>query len=105
MDALPVLERTGLPYASRARVPDKDGKEVDAMHACGDYMHMPCWVGTAPQLAASKDRWRGTLVFIGQPAEEIGAGARLMLADGLLTRFTPPHVGLAFACCNRSTHG
>ncbi len=69
MDALPVAERTGVPYASMVRMRDKDGKDVDAMHACGHDMHMTCWVGTARTLAACKDRWHGTLIFIGQPAE------------------------------------
>ena len=74
MDALPVTEQTGLPYASKVRTRDKEGNEVGVMHACGHDMHMTCWVGTARVLAALKDEWAGTLVFIGQPAEEIGAG-------------------------------
>src|SRR6202035_3870119 len=86
MDALPVEEKTGLPYASRVRMLDKDGNDVFAMHACGHDMHMTCWVGTARVLAGMKDRWQGTLVFIAQPAEEIGAGARAMLKDGLFQR-------------------
>ena len=77
MDALPVEEQTGLPYASKVRARDKDGNEVGVMHACGHDMHMTCWVGTARVLAALKDHWQGTLVFIGQPAEEIGTGARV----------------------------
>ncbi len=72
MDALPVVEQTGLPYASKVRVKDRDGNEVGVMHACGHDIHMTCWVGTARVLAAMKDKWSGTVVFIGQPAEEIG---------------------------------
>ncbi len=87
MDALPVTEATGLPYASKVRTRDKDGNEVGVMHACGHDMHMTCWVGTARALAGMKDHWHGTLVFIGQPAEEIGGGARRMLQDGLFKRF------------------
>jgi hippurate hydrolase len=95
MDALPVKEQTGLPYASRARATDDKGNEVDVMHACGHDMNMTVWVGTARLLAHFKDRWRGTLVFIGQPAEERGAGAKAMLADGLFTRFPKPDYCLA----------
>src|SRR5438309_11431552 len=76
MDALPVTEATGLPYASKVRTRDKEGKEVGIMHACGHDMHMACWVGTARILASTKKDWQGTLVFIGQPAEEAGGGAR-----------------------------
>ena len=70
MDALPVEEKTGFAYASKVRVRDDDGNDVGVMHACGHDMHMTCWVGTARVLAPVKDHWRGTLVFIGQPAEE-----------------------------------
>jgi hippurate hydrolase len=105
MDALPVIERTGLPYASKVRLRDKEGREVGAMHACGHDMHMTCWVGTARVLAGLKDRWSGTLVVIGQPAEEIGAGARAMLADGLFTRFPKPDYCLALHCDGNRPHG
>lgn len=105
MDGLPVLERTGVPYASRKRMRDKDGKDVTTMHACGHDMHMTCWVGTARWLAAHRDRWSGTLVFIGQPAEEIGTGARLMLADGLFQRFPRPDYCLALHCESEVAHG
>src|SRR5438270_121781 len=81
MDALPVLEKTGLDYASKVRTLDKNKTDVGVMHACGHDMHMTCWVGTAGVLAALKDKWSGTLVFVGQPAEEVGGGARAMLAD------------------------
>ncbi len=105
MDALPVTEKTGLPYASKVRTRDKDGKDVGVMHACGHDMHMSCWVGTARVLAALKDRWAGTLVFIGQPAEEWGAGARKMLDDGLFKRFPRPDYCLGLHCDSRLPHG
>lgn len=105
LDALPVLERTGLPYASRAKMRDKSGREVDVMHACGHDMHMTCWLGTARVLAEMKDSWHGTLLFLGQPAEEIGAGARMMLADGLFQRFPKPDYCLALHCDARIPHG
>jgi hippurate hydrolase len=105
MDALPVVEKTGLPYSSRIRARDKNGNDVGVMHACGHDMHMTCWVGTARVLASLKDRWQGTLVFIAQPAEEIGTGARLMLADGLYKRFPRPDYCLALHCDARSEYG
>ena len=98
MDALPVIEKTGLPYASKVQVKDAAGNEVGVMHACGHDIHMTCWVGTARVLAAMKDHWSGTLVFIGQPAEEVGAGARMMLDDGLFKRFPKPDFALALHC-------
>lgn len=105
MDALPVIERTSLPYSSEVRTRDKDGKEVGVMHACGHDMHMTCWVGSARVLAALKDRWQGTLVFIGQPAEEVGAGARMMLEAGLFEKFPRPDYCLALHCDGRTEHG
>jgi amidohydrolase len=105
LDALPIVEQTELPYASKVRVKDADGKEVGVMHACGHDMHMTCWVGTARTLAALKDQWQGTLVFVGQPAEERGAGARLMLDDGLYMRFPKPHFALALHCDGTIGHG
>jgi hippurate hydrolase len=95
LDALPVKEQTGLPYASNVRVTDDKGAEVEVMHACGHDVHMTVWVGVARTLMSLKDRWQGTLVMIGQPAEEKGAGARKMLADGLFTRFPKPDFCLA----------
>jgi hippurate hydrolase len=95
MDALPVTEQTGLPYASKVRVRDKNDNEVGVMHACGHDIHMASWVGAARVLAGMKDRWQGTLVFIGQPAEEIGTGARAMLEDGLYEKFPKPDFCLA----------
>jgi hippurate hydrolase len=95
LDGLPVEERTGLPYASKATTTDDSGATVSVMHACGHDIHMTSWIGAATLLSRSKDRWRGTLVFVGQPAEEKGGGARLMLADGLYTRFPKPDFALA----------
>ncbi|MDB6120125.1 MAG: amidohydrolase, partial [Verrucomicrobiaceae bacterium] len=90
MDALPVRELTGLPFASKVKTKDDNGNEVSVMHACGHDMHMTCWVGTARTLVGMKDQWQGTVVFIGQPAEERVGGAKMMLAAGLYTRFPKP---------------
>jgi len=95
MDALPIVEQTGLPYASKVKVKDLAGNEVGVMHACGHDIHMASWVGTARVLASTKDNWSGTVVFIAQPAEEIIAGARMMLEDGLYKRFPKPDYALA----------
>lgn len=95
LDALPVKELTGLAYASQVRTTNDLGVEVDVMHACGHDVHITSLVGTARLLAGLKDRWSGTVVFIGQPAEERGAGARAMLKDGLFSRFPKPDFGLA----------
>ena len=95
MDALPVTEQTGVPYASKVIVRDKANREVGVMHACGHDVHMTCLVGTARVLSATKDKWKGTLVLIAQPAEEIGAGAKAMLEDGLFKRFPKPDFCLA----------
>jgi hippurate hydrolase len=84
---------------------DKEGKEVGVMHACGHDMHMTCWVGVARTLASLKNNWRGTLVMIGQPAEEVGGGARRMLLDGLFTRFPRPDYCLGLHCDSRQPHG
>lgn len=105
MDGLPVIEKTNLAYGSKVRARDKDGKDVGVMHACGHDMHMTCWVGTARTLAAQKKQWKGTLVFIGQPAEEVGAGARLMLEDGLFKRFPRPDYCLGLHCIPQLPHG
>ncbi|HMQ19134.1 MAG TPA: amidohydrolase [Sphingopyxis sp.] len=96
MDGLPVTEQTGLPGASKVRVTTAEGVETGVMHACGHDTHMTAWVGVARRLAANRDKWSGTLVMIGQPAEERGAGARMMLEDGLYTRFPKPQYALAF---------
>lgn len=96
MDALPVEEQTGLSFASKARATTDEGIESGVMHACGHDTHMAAWVGAARRLAAMKDQWSGTLVMILQPAEERGAGARMMLNDGLFTRFPKPEYAIAF---------
>ncbi|MCP4752879.1 MAG: amidohydrolase [Proteobacteria bacterium] len=90
MDALPVTEETGLAYASRATDLDADGAAVGVMHACGHDMHMTVLIGTARLLARFKSQWRGTLVMVAQPAEEIIKGAESMITDGLFTRFPRP---------------
>jgi amidohydrolase len=95
LDALPVEEKTGLPYASTVRTKDDNGADVGVMHACGHDIHMASWVGTARIMAGTRARWRGTLIMIGQPAEEAGGGAKAMLADGLFTRFPRPDYALA----------
>jgi amidohydrolase len=95
LDALPVTENTGLPFASTVRTKDDAGNDVGVMHACGHDAHMAAWMGTARIMATSKGTWRGTLIVIGQPAEETVAGARAMIADGLLTRFPRPDFALA----------
>jgi amidohydrolase len=105
MDALPVVEQTGLTYACKVRARDKFGNDVGVMHACGHDMHMTCWIGTARTLAALKDSWQGTLMFIAQPAEESGAGARNMLEAGLFHHFPKPDFGLALHCDHRSAFG
>ena len=90
LDGLPVVEKTGRPYASDTRTRDDQGNDVGVMHACAHDIHMTSFVGTARMLARLKADWSGTLVMIGQPAEERGAGARAMLEDGLFTRFPRP---------------
>ncbi|MFP4003143.1 MAG: amidohydrolase [Alphaproteobacteria bacterium] len=95
MDGLPVEEKSGLPYASEATQKNLKGETVPVAHACGHDVHMTVLVGTARRLAALKDKWRGTVVLIGQPAEERIGGARRMLADGLYERFPRPDFALA----------
>ena len=90
MDALPIKEDTGLPYASVVTAQNRAGETVPVMHACGHDAHMAAWVGAATLLSSMKDQWSGTLVFVGQPAEEIVAGARAMIDDGLYERFPKP---------------
>lgn len=96
MDALPVEERTGLPYASKVTVKDDSGATVSVMHACGHDVHMTSLIGAATLLAKAKDRWRGTLFLVAQPAEERGSGAASMLKDGLFTRFPRPDFAISF---------
>jgi hippurate hydrolase len=94
-DALPLVEKTGLPYASTARDVAWSGEESGVMHACGHDIHMTSWIGTARELVARKSEWKGTLVMIAQPAEEIGLGSMAMIEDGLLTRFPRPDYVIA----------
>jgi hippurate hydrolase len=94
LDALPLPEKTGLAYASAARQMLR-GAETPVMHACGHDIHMSVWVAVAKVLLDLRDQWAGTLMFVGQPAEEAGGGARAMLADGLFTRFPKPDYGFA----------
>ncbi len=96
MDALPVEEQTGLPFASNARGTSLAGVESGIMHACGHDTHMAAWVGVARRLVAMREQWSGTLVMVGQPGEEIGRGALAMLNDGLFTRFPKPTHAIAF---------
>jgi amidohydrolase len=98
MDALPVTEKTGLPYASKVIAKDKSGREVGVMHACGHDMHMTCFIGAARWLGEHRDRWSGTVVMIAQPAEEAIGGARNMLDDGLYSRFPKPTYAIALHC-------
>lgn len=90
IDALPVEEKNNVPYASKVKTKNDLGQEVSVMHACGHDIHITSLIGTAKMLASLKDQWRGTLVLIGQPAEETVDGAKAMLADGLYTRFPKP---------------
>jgi amidohydrolase len=96
MDGLPVIEQTGLPFASKVRATSVAGVESGVMHACGHDTHMTTWIGAARRLAAMKSQWSGTLVMIAQPGEEIGVGAKAMLDDGLYTRFPKPSHVIAF---------
>src|SRR5271155_4257990 len=95
MDALPIIENTGLPYASHIKVARAGGGEVGVMHACGHDLHMTVFLGTAHILAQLKDRWSATVVRIGQPAEEPVGGAQAMLRAGLFTKFPKPDYVLA----------
>jgi hippurate hydrolase len=96
MDALPVEEETGLPYASKVVAKNDEGKDVPVMHACGHDTHIAALIGTARALGKLKDQWHGTIVFVAQPAEEIGTGARALLKDGLYDRFGKPNFALGF---------
>lgn len=97
MDALPMNEKTELDYASQVKIIHNDS-ETGVMHSCGHDMHMTSWVGTARAMANNKENWSGTLMLIGQPAEEIGAGARMMLEAGLYERFGVPDFGIGHHC-------
>ncbi len=95
MDALPIEEKTGLPFASQVVLKSDSGTSIPVMHACGHDIHMSSWFGTAKLMATHRDRWYGTLIFVGQPAEETGQGAPAMIKDGLFTRFPKPDFALA----------
>ncbi|MGD0617034.1 MAG: amidohydrolase [Bryobacteraceae bacterium] len=95
LDALPVEEKTGLPYASQIHTRNAAGQEVGVMHACGHDLHMTSFLGTAWMLANLKDRWSGTLIMLGQPSEETIDGARAMLADNLYSRIPKPDFAIA----------
>lgn len=95
MDALPMKEETNAPFASKQIAKNIDGEETNVMHACGHDLHMAAMIGTARVLLHEKDQWQGTLVFIGQPAEELLSGARAMIQDGLFERFPEPDYMLA----------
>jgi amidohydrolase len=95
-DALPVEEQTGLPYASKVVAKNDEGKDVHVMHACGHDTHIAAFIGTARALGKLKDQWHGAIVFVAQPAEEIGTGARALLKDGLYDRFGKPNFALGF---------
>src|SRR5256886_2172464 len=96
LDALPVEEDTGLPYASKVTAKADDGREVHVMHACGHDAHMSAFIGTARALQRLKDQWSGTIMFVGQPAEETVGGARALLKAGLYNRFGKPAFALGF---------
>lgn len=93
MDALPMYEKTNLAYQSQLKA-NLNGEEVGTMHSCGHDVHMTTWLGTARAMVAMKDKWKGTLLLIGQPAEEIGAGAKMMLEAGLYQKFGVPNYGI-----------
>jgi amidohydrolase len=105
LDALPVKEQTGAPYASTKIVKDDLGREVNVMHACGHDIHMASFVGTARALSQLRDQWKGTVVMIGQHAEERVIGARLMLRAGLFSKFPKPDKAIALHCSADMVHG
>ena len=95
LDALPIEEKTGLPFASTVKTKNAAGETVPVAHACGHDLHMSAWVGTAELMAQNRQHWHGTLMLVGQPAEEIVSGAAAMLKDGLFTRFPKPDYALS----------
>src|SRR5579863_6050487 len=105
LDALPVEEKTGLAYASKTHMKDDAGRDVPVMHACGHDLHMAAILGTAEIMAHSKNTWHGTLMLIGQPAEETITGADAMVRDGLFTRFPKPDVAVALHVGNELPAG
>ena len=105
LDGLPVEEKTGLPYASKVRAKDASGRDIGVMHACGHDVHMASLYGAASIMAHSKDTWHGTLILLGQPAEETISGAKKMIEDGLMTRFPKPDVAVALHVGNQIPAG
>ena len=105
LDALPVEEKTGLPFASKVKTKDASGADIPVMHACGHDLHMASLEGTGAVMARSKDTWHGTLVLIGQPAEETITGAEAMLKDNLLSRIPRPDVAVALHVGNELPAG
>lgn len=105
MDGLPVTEETGADYASRVRTHNAAGQEVGVMHACGHDIHMTSMIGTARALATLRSHWSGTLMIVGQPAEETGEGSRAMLADRLYERFGQPDLAIAMHDTNARAAG
>ncbi len=105
LDALPVEEKTGLPYASKVHATDDSGRDVPVMHACGHDLHMAALFGTAEVMARTRDTWHGTLMLIGQPAEETIGGAKGMIEAGLFTRFPKPEVAVALHVGNELPAG
>jgi len=105
MDALPIVEETGLSYASTVKTKNASGQEVGVMHACGHDIHMTSLIGTARAMAAMKNQWHGTLMLIGQPSEETIDGAKAMLADHLYERFGTPDMAIALHDTNRGAAG
>jgi amidohydrolase len=105
LDALPVVEETGLSYASHIRSTNASGQEVGVMHACGHDVHVTTMIGTARALAATRAKWHGTVMLIGQPAEETVEGARAMIADGLYERFGRPDMAIALHDTNMHAAG
>ena len=95
LDALPIEEKTGLPFASTVKTKNAAGETIPVMHACGHDLHMSAWAGTAELMAQNRQRWHGTLMLVGQPAEEIVSGAAAMVKDGLFTRFPKPNYALS----------
>lgn len=95
LDALPVAENTGLSFASTVHTKDGTGQDVSVMHACGHDLHMAAWMGSARIMAGNRSSWKGTLMLLAQPAEETGAGAKAMIADGLFTKFAKPDFAIA----------
>jgi len=105
LDALPVEEKTGLPEASKVHAKDDSGREVPVMHACGHDLHMASLIGTATILSRTKNTWHGTLMLLGQPAEETITGAKKMVDDGVFTRFPKPDVAVALHTSNELPAG